>query len=185
MGYDTAKGALMKHSVISGLALLALGACTVAKPVGTRALGPDLAVGGGTYSSPGGLSVAVDVQNFQGRTGVCGVWAQSLSQSAMTKFSAPVVLAKGAVVFDGEVILQGLHQLAEVAPAPSYAGQVGNCFVSERPWSAQDVTRRAEIVIPRQVVRNAEMDLGEEGGFVITFRPGGPSAHPSDPKPWD
>jgi len=173
----------MKHRVLPCLAALALGACTVSVPQGTALLGPDLAVGGGTYTSPGGLSVAAQVQNIGGRTGVCGVWAQSESQSVLTKFAANGVLAKGAVVLNGDVILKGLDQFAEVPPAPSYAGQTGNCFVTEAPWSGGG---QARIVIPRQVVnRDGEFDLGSEGGFVVVFRPGGPSAHPSDPKPWD
>ncbi|MBZ8118816.1 hypothetical protein KUD11_09160 [Roseovarius sp. LXJ103] len=169
--------------LFASFAALALGACAVAAPQGTRTLGSDLAVGGGTYNSPGGLSVAAEVQNIGGKIGVCGVWAQSESQSVLTKFSAKNVLAKGVVLLNNEVILRGLDRLAEVPPAPSYVGQMGNCFVTEAPWTGGG---EARISIPRQVVgRDGDLDLSEEGGFVVVFRPGGPSAHPSDPKPWD
>ncbi len=176
----------MRFRVLTScLGLLGLVACTTNTPAGTATLGPDPVVGGGTYSSPGGLSVALDVQNIGGKTGVCGVWAQSDSQSVMTRGKARQVIGSGAVVLNGQTLVHGLTFLREVAPAKSYSGQTGNCVVSERVWSAQDAAHRAQIIIPRQVVYK---DIDEEfggGGIVVTFRPGGPSAHPSDPKPWD
>lgn len=173
-------------ALISSLALAGLAACSTAMPAGTATLGPNPVVGGGTYTSPGGLSVAVDVQNIGGKTGVCGVWAQSKSQSVVTRGRARQVIGTGAVVLNGETLVNGLLFLKEVEPAASYSGQTGNCVVTERPWSAQDNARRAKIIIPRQVVYQ-DIDGGPDAGIGLTvvFRPSGPSAHPSDPKPWD
>ncbi|QIE47187.1 hypothetical protein G5B38_17580 [Pseudohalocynthiibacter aestuariivivens] len=177
----------MRISVLTScMAMLGLAACATTTPAGTATLGSDPVMGGGTYSSPGGLSVAIDVQNIGGKTGVCGVWAQSKSQSVMTRGKAGQVIGSGAVVLNGEALVNGLTFLREVDPATSYTGQTGHCVVSERPWSAADAGRRAQIIIPRQIVFN-DLDGGVGGasGTVIYFRPGGPSAHPSDPKPWD
>ncbi|RKF14722.1 hypothetical protein D6850_07510 [Roseovarius spongiae] len=161
-------------------------ACTVTQPAGTHVLSEAPVTGGGTFSSPGGISVALDIVNIGGKTGVCGVWAESESQSVMTRGRARDVVATGAVVLDGEAVANGLTFLRKVAPAPDYAGQTGNCVVSERDWRPGDDRRRATIVIPRQVVyRDIDGDWGATGGFVVWFRPGGPGAHPADPKPWD
>lgn len=154
-------------------------------PAGQAVLGQSPTVAGGTFTSPGGLSVAVDARNIGGRTGICGVWAESKSQSVMTRNKASGVLDTGGVTLGGEGVAQGLGFLRKVDPAVSYAGMEANCIVSERPWRAGDEARPVQVHIPRQVVyQDLDGGFGESGGIVIYFRPGGPGAHPSDPTPW-
>lgn len=174
---------MKRRHVMPFLSLLALAGCAVVAPAGTATLGPEPATAGGTFNSAGGISVALEAVNLNGKTGVCGVWAESDNQSVLTKGRAGLVVDSGVVVFDGAALVHGLRFLRKVEPAPSYAGQTGNCIVTERPWGAQDAGRKSQIVIPRQVVYR-DIDDGQ-GGFDVVFRPGGPSAHPSDPKPWD
>ncbi|MFD0859065.1 hypothetical protein [Roseovarius aquimarinus] len=172
--------------LMAALAAAALGACASPNmPAGTATLGASPTVGGGTFTSPGGLSIAVDARDIGGRTGICGVWAESINQSVMTRNSGPKILASGGVTLGGEGVARGLSFLRKVEPAESYAGMEANCVVSERPWRAGDEARELRIHIPRQVVYNGlDGDFGVSGGILIWFRPGGPGAHPSDPKPW-
>jgi len=170
----------MRLPLFSAFAIsIATTAFAGAQPEGVARLGPDPSVTGGTYTSPGGLSVAVDLRNFDGRTGVCGVWAESVSQSVMTKRRGRQVLARGNITIDGVSVLNSLGFLRKVAPAVSYAGLEANCRVTEVPWRAG---RTVNAHIPRQIVYK---DIDEFGTHIIRFRPGGPSAHPDDPKPWD
>ena len=175
----------MKRPVLTLIAALGLAACSPNVPAGRAALGPDPALGGGTFTSPGGITVAVDARNIGGRTGICGVWAESANQSVMTRNSGPRILDGGGVTLGGAAVAQGLGFLRKVDPATSYAGLEANCITTDRAWRQGDDARDLRVILPRQIIRN-EMDGDfEEGGFVIWFRPGGPSAHPSDKKPWD
>ncbi len=170
---------------LAAIGLTGLIACTPNVPAGQATLGPSPAVGGGTFTSPGGISVAVDARNIGGRTGICGVWAESINQSVMTRRSAPKILDSGGVSMAGQGVAQGLGFLRQVDPAESYAGMEANCITTDRPWRAGDETRPLKVHFPRQVVFN-DLDggFGESGGILIWFRPGGPGAHPSDRKPW-
>jgi hypothetical protein len=172
-------------TLFAALGLTALAACSPNMPAGRATLGSDPALGGGTFTSPGGITVAVDARNIGGLTGICGVWAESINQSVMTRNSGPKILNSGGVTLGGEAVAQGLGFLRKVDPAESYAGMEANCITTERVWRPGDDARPLKIILPRQIVMNdMDGDFGESGGIIIWFRPGGPSAHPSDRKPW-
>ncbi|WP_281968468.1 hypothetical protein [Roseovarius nanhaiticus] len=177
----------VSHKISLALvALVALGACASPNmPAGQATLGQSPTVGGGTFTSPGGLTVAADARNIGGLTGICGVWAESINQSVMTRNSAPKILDSAGITLGGEGVARGLKFMREVEPAKSYAGMQANCITTERRWRPGDEARALEIHIPRQIVYN-DLDggFGESGGILIWFRPGGPGAHPSDKKPW-
>lgn len=148
-----------------------LTACGVASgPQTVSRLGSDPVLSGGSYDSGGGLTVAVDVQEYQGQTMVCGVWAQSDQQSILTKGKAKPVLDTGSVDLGGGAVVRGLRFMKEVPPMADYAGQVAGCLVTEQPWQGQ---RRAEARLPRQVVH---YEGDEFGAFTISFVPSGPGA---------
>ena len=171
--------------ILAVIGLTGAMACTPNVPAGKATLGQNLALGGGTFTSPGGISVAVDARNIGGRTGICGVWAESINQSVMTQRSAPKILDSGGVSMSGEGVAQGLGFLRQVDPAESYAGLQANCITTDRAWRTGDEARPLKVHFPRQIVFN-DLDggFGESGGMLIWFRPGGPGAHPSDSKPW-
>ncbi len=170
--------------LLAALGVTGLAACSPNMPAGSATLGPDPALGGGTFTSPGGITVAVDARNIGGRTGICGVWAESVNQSVMTRNSGPKILDSGGVTLGGEGVAQGLGFLRKVESATSYAGLEANCITTDRAWRPGDDARALKIHLPRQIVRNElDGDL-DGGGILIWFRPGGPSAHPSDRKPW-
>ena len=155
-----------------------LAACTTAsmttQPQVVARLGPDPVLAGGTYDSGGGITVAVDLRERDGRTMVCGVWAESVQQSILTKHKAKGVLDTGAVGLGGETVLRGLRFMAEVPPMADYGGQEAHCAVTQRPWQPGDAARTVEVNIPRQVVH---VEDDEEGGaFAVRFKPTGPGA---------
>jgi len=147
-----------------------LAACTAPPPPTVARLGADPVVSGGSYDSGGGITVAVDLRERDGRTMVCGVWAESVQQSVLTNNKARGVLDTGNIAVGGEMILRGLRFLAEVEPMADYGGQEGHCAMTSRPWQAG----RAEIRIPQHVVHVEDDDLG--GTFVVRFKQSGPGA---------
>ncbi|SLN51091.1 hypothetical protein ROG8370_02272 [Roseovarius gaetbuli] len=161
----------MKYVLILSTGLLA--ACATTTGTATARLGADPVVSGGTYSSGGGISVAVDVLESNGKTMVCGVWAQSRAQSTLTNGVEPRLLGSGSVSLGDAVLVRGLLFMQEVAPAADYAASEARCVVSDRPWQAGDEARRPSINIPAQVVH---VEGDEMGYFTVTFRQTGPGA---------
>ncbi|MBQ0809634.1 hypothetical protein [Roseovarius sp.] len=154
------------------LAVLVLAGCTAFGPQMVARLGSDPVLSGGRYDSGGGLTVAADIREAQGRVLLCGVWAQSHQQSVLTKGKAVDVMGTGAVFLDGAALARGLVFMREVPPARDYGGQEAGCVLTERVWQAGYATAEPVIRLPRQVV-HVEGDLGH---FVVTFRQTGPGA---------
>lgn len=152
-----------------------LAACSFAQEQQMVArLASDPVLSGGTYNTGGGLTVAVDVREAQGRTMVCGVWAESAQQSVLSLHKAKEVLDTGAVRLGRETLVRGLRFMAEVPPMADYGGQEAQCAVLARPWQPGDAGRRVAIDLPRQVV---EVDGDEYGGtVVVSFVQTGPGA---------
>lgn len=163
----------MKHILILTAGLLAACGTVSQTAIATVPLGPDPVVSGGTYSSGGGVSIAVDVRENDGKTMLCGVWAQSRAQSVLTKRVEPKLLGSASVSFGDSVLARGFLFMPEVDPAPDYAGQEARCLVTERAWQAGDESRRPQIHIPAQVVHIESDDIGS---FAVTFRQTGPGA---------
>ena len=165
----------MKSICLSLFACLGLTACA---PHGGQdivaRLGDSPTLSGGSYTSGGGVTVATDIREKDGRTLICGAWAQSVQQSVLTKGKARQVVALGAVTVDRKVIARNLTFLREVPPAADYAGSEAGCRLTERPWSEGDAARRVEVRIPRHVVQNERDEPA--GGIVVYFRPDGPGA---------
>ncbi|WP_164989215.1 hypothetical protein [Roseovarius sp. A46] len=165
----------MIRSAMTFAAAGLLAGCTAATAPQTVArLGADPVLSGGSYDSGGGITVAIDLRERDGRTMVCGVWAESRQQSILTNNKAKGVLDTGAVAVGGKTVLQGLRFMKEVPPMADYGGQEAHCAVTSRAWQPGDAARRAEIGIPRQVVHVEDDEFG--GTFAVWFRPTGPGA---------
>ncbi|WP_104018869.1 hypothetical protein [Roseovarius nitratireducens] len=165
----------MIRSAMTFAAAGLLAGCTAATAPQTVArLGADPVLSGGSYDSGGGITVAIDLRERDGRTMVCGVWAESRQQSILTNNKAKGVLDTGAVAVGGKTVLQGLRFMKEVPPMADYGGQETHCAVTSRTWQAGDAARRAEIRIPRQVVHVEDDEFG--GTFAVRFRQTGPGA---------
>ena len=136
-------------------------------------LGANPVLDGGSYDSGGGMTVAVDLREAQGRTLVCGVWAQSERQSVLTSRVEQRLLGTGAIYLDGKALVRGLNFMPEVRPMADYSGQEAVCMTTSRPWRAGDETRRLVVRIPRQTVY-VDGDIG--GVVIVRFIQSGPGA---------
>ena len=155
------------------VAALMLAGCASVQDAGVARLGDAPALGGGSYDSGGGLTVAADLREQDGFAVVCGVWAQSLQQSVLTKGAETRVLGSGAVFVGDRAAVRGLVFMNEVAPAQSYAGAMANCVQTEVPWTEGDTATQVTIRIPRQVVYR---DADDDGVIEVYFEPTGPGA---------
>lgn len=150
-------------------ALLASCTTTAAGQKATGRLSDAPVVSGGKYTSGGGISVAVDVRNSNGSTLVCGVWAESRAQSALTVGKASRVVSKGSIFFGDERLVQNFLFMNKVDPSASYAGKEAGCLLLDRPWTAADEQRTPLIRFPRQQVYKDGGDSFVGGGFVVYF----------------
>lgn len=164
-----------RHALAPLAAGLTLGACAAATTATlTAPLGPEPSLGGGSYSTGGGVTVAADVREHDGRAMVCGVWAQSRQQSILTNLVEMELLGTGSVYLGDEAVVRGLNFMHEVKPTGEYAGAPAGCVVTERPWTADDGAQPVAVYIPRQVVEVDADDMG--GGIVVYFYQTGPGA---------
>ncbi|MCZ0812898.1 MAG: hypothetical protein ACQEVT_04615 [Pseudomonadota bacterium] len=163
--------------VISVVSLGVMAGCVSPGPEVVARLGEAPALGGGSYSTGGGITVAADMREYQGRTMVCGVWAKSRQQSILTKMVEPQLLGTGSVSVGDDTVLRGLGFMREVAPAADYGGLEADCVVTGRAWRAGDAQRAPVVRLPRQeLVNEADADGGDAGGVIVKFRPDGPGA---------
>jgi len=160
---------------LGGLCAALAVAAPAARAGGIARLGPDPVLGGGVYSTGGGITVAVEMRNMGGRTGLCGVWAQSEQLTVYVRRAGRRVLSKGSIALDGRILTSNLDFLRRVAPAPGYAGAPAGCVRLDRPWRPGDAARRPEVWIPRQLVY-FDSNGRRGGGPRITFRDKG---HPN------
>ncbi len=165
----------MKSTGLLLVSAVALAACTTANdPSIVSRLGDTPFLSGGTYTTGGGITLAVDIRENNGRTLLCGVWAQSSSQSILTKAHSRDVVARGTAKVEDTVLARDLAFLREVAPAADYGGSDANCILTDRPWQAGDEDRNVLARIPGHLAVR-EIDEGG-GGFFVYFRPTGPGA---------
>jgi hypothetical protein len=129
---------------------------------------------GGSFTTGGGLTTAVELQERDGKTAICGVWAESRSQSVLTKFKAQQnVIPSGSVFLGKQRLVQNLLFLNKVEPMEDYSGQKVNCVLTSRPWQAGDENRQPKVRIPRQLVLR---DGDFTGGIFVFFYQTGPGA---------
>lgn len=132
-------------------------------------LGSDPVLGGGEYSTGGGITVAVELREMQGHTGLCGAWAQSERLTAYLRGAAREVLAKGSIALGGEVLTYNFSFLRQIAPRDSYAGAPAGCVRLARAWQTGDAAKTLDIRIPRRSLRFGNPGP-KSGGFQVTFR---------------
>lgn len=126
----------------------------------------------GRYQTGGRVIVEAELQNRNGRTDLCGHWAEAGRQSPLTRNRAWDVLrlaeARDAA---GRVLLRGLHRLNRVAAGPGMTGRTAACVDLERPWRPEIAEAGLQLHLPATVVyRNTTA----EGQRVIRFAPVSP-----------
>ncbi len=165
----------MKPLSLMLMSVVALAGCTTqGGPHIISKLGTDPTLAGGTYTTGGGVTVAADIREKNGQTLLCGAWAQSRSQSILTKGRSKDVVARGSVEIDGTVVARNLSFMKEVPPAADYGGQDAGCILTSRAWQAGDEARDILARIPGHLVVREVGDVS--GGVFVYFRPTGPGA---------
>lgn len=144
--------------------------CAQVVSTSTSTLGSNLVVDGGKYTSGGGLTIAAELRNNQGRTMLCGAWAQSRQQSILTKNVENKVLGVAAFFAGNERIHTGFVFMNEVAPAASYVGQQANCITLERPWRPE-YANNGRMRIPRVLVYGDFDPFGDPSVYFIQEGP--------------
>ncbi|PIV80146.1 MAG: orotidine 5-phosphate decarboxylase [Rhodobacteraceae bacterium CG17_big_fil_post_rev_8_21_14_2_50_63_15] len=125
----------------------------------------------GSFTSGGGLTIAAELRpTTTGGTALCGVWAESASQSSYTVGEARRIVKLASVSVDGRRVTQDLGFLPEVAPQLDYAGQPARCRALDLPWREGRVP---EIFVPRQQISSAK---GGGSDPTISFRQTGTGA---------
>ncbi len=156
----------MKRSLFAACLALGLTSAAHAAP-STVPLGASPTLGGGEYSSGGGITVAVEPRRTQdGQLALCGVWAQSDRLSAYVRQSARSVLQRGSLMVNGRVVHQGLGFLNRVPADTSYARSEASCVGTSLPWQSG---ARIDVRIPRHVV--VQDRDGNGAGIEIRFGP--------------
>ncbi len=165
----------MKHPVKLALGLiLILGACGSSTTSGSGAarLGSNPALSGGSYDSGGGITIATELRQINGMTGICGAWSESEVQQVFTKGRSAGVVKTASLYAGGQKLKQDLLFMRKVAPTPNYSGAEANCITTNRPWQPGDEALRPEVRIASQVVY---LQRGG-GGVKVMFNPTGPGA---------
>lgn len=153
------------------LPTIVLGACAVpTMPGPSLALGPEPTIGAGLFNTGGGLAVAAEAREIDGRLAVCGAWASG-RQSVLSEPGNRQVLESGSVYVDGERVLQGLGHLPETALDAGFQGARAACAVSERAWDPAYATAPLSVRLPRQIIANeSDGDPIDGGGLIVRFR---------------
>lgn len=138
-------------------------------PASAATLGASPVLGGGEYSTGGGITVAVELRRAKGGgLALCGAWAESRRLPIYLRGKGRDVLARGSVTQGDRVLVQGLEFLPEVAPGESYGGAEASCL--RAPETAR-ADRALEIIFPAHEVVRTQGGDGEGGGIVIRFGP--------------
>ena len=127
-------------------------------------LGSRAVIGGGEYSSGGGMTVAVERKVIQGAPHLCGIWAESNWISAYARGKSRDVLAKGAIYAGNVRLVDDLRFLRKEYARPTYAGLKGNCV----PVGAASGNAALVIRLPKKLVH---VERGRAGGLEIWFKP--------------
>jgi len=148
-------------------------ACTPAQVSYVSRLANEPALDGGSFTTGGGLTTATELQERDGKTAICGVWAESRRQSVLTKFKAREMMPYGSVYIGDKRMVQNLLFYNKVEPMADYSGQQANCVLTSRPWRAGDERLKPVVRIPRRLVLR---DGDYTGGIFVYFFQTGPGA---------
>ncbi len=100
---------------------------------------------------------------------VCGVWAQSDDQAAVTHSGPKLeILGASSIYLEGRALARGLVFLREVPPSESYAGAMAHCKLTERDWRAGDPVARPVVSFP---TRQIYVDASDVGADMVMFSP--------------
>lgn len=150
--------------------ILGLAGTAQAQAQAQNTLSEGVTLSHGSYSSGGGITIATELRPKDGRTTLCGTWAQSESQSSYTSGTARNIVQLASVYVEGQRIYQNLGFMPQTAPRLDYAGAPARCVLTDLPWRAGRVP---EVFLPRQQISHS---TGGGSDRNITFRQTGAGA---------
>ncbi len=161
---------------IAVVCLLILASCAERPaPAGTDTIGPGYAVGGGEWSSGGGITAVANVVERDGRAAVCGVWMTD-QQSALSSNYNEDVIYTGAVYAGPTHLISNLAFMPRLAWRERLTGQAANCVLTGVPWSNDLGARRVHLRFPRLTFGDrsgiGRTSIGPFSGSTTTFREG-------------
>lgn len=154
---------------VAALALL-MAACARQSPVGTDSVGPGYTVGGGDWSSGGGITVIARVVERDGRAAVCGAWTTD-RQSVITEMHNDGVMETASISIGGKRLVQNLSFMPKVRYAENITGAQANCVVTSEPWQGEYASMAPRMHFPRIVHVLDTDDMGKRVVFRQKPRP--------------
>ncbi|WP_371224498.1 hypothetical protein [Roseovarius sp. 2305UL8-3] len=155
---------MRRTALVLGLALGGLSFAPVAEAGPNVTLGANPTLGGGVFTTGGGISVALEARKINGAPHLCGVWARSKHLSGYVTHQVRDVLNSGVVLSGNDILLRDFRVFRQVPVAESYGGAEANCVPVPRQVS--DLT----IHIPNQNLSN---DHGPGGPDDVRFKRSG------------
>ena len=143
---------------------LAFVGCATVTSVGTDPIDSRYSVGGGEWSSGGGITIAARAFERNEVTVICGAWTMD-RQSVVTSELNDFVLEAGSIFLDGDRAVQNLSFMRLVRYSDNIAGEQANCVAAGLPWKADYDAAPARVRIPRMAF--AQGDLPEN---FLVFR---------------
>jgi len=123
---------LAATGLIGGL----VGCAGPGEPAGGATITREYGVAGGTFSSGGGLYLAVALREIDGKIGVCGGWAHDI-QSVLSYRYNEHVLDSGSVSAGGRVLVQDLTFMARHPVGARLLGRQAACVRTAQAWPPQ------------------------------------------------
>ncbi len=146
---DPSKAAMSGITVlVRCAAVLALVGCATVTSVGTDPIDSRYSVGGGEWSSGGGITIAARAFERNGVTVICGAWTMD-RQSVVTSELNDFVLEAGSIFLDGDRAVSNLSFMRLVRYSDNITGEQANCVASGLPWKADYAAAPARVRIPR------------------------------------
>lgn len=138
--------------------LLASSACaTLPTPIGTEAVGPGYAAGGGQWDDGATVIFLTRAFEHEGQVAFCGIRTAHSTTTRTLRYEDFVPRA-AKLLLAGDTIANGLRMLPEARYRDDMTGATARCLVTDRPWRAAHAGATPEIRIPR-------LQFNEGNGF--------------------
>lgn len=153
---------------------LGLAACdTRSVTIGGDVVGPQYTVGGGEWSSGGGITAVAHVVDRAGRAAVCGAWMTDQQSALSSQYNEDVMQA--AAVFAGRTrLVSNLSFMQRVQWRQDLTGQSANCVETGYPYSADLVAQPLALRFPRLSFGGGRgvgtVGIGLLSGDSVSFR---------------
>ena len=156
---------MRRSPLIAAAALTTACAAAFYEPAGFDTVDDSYAVGGGTWSTGGGITAVAGIEQRGGNAAVCGAWATDRQSTLSYPYNADV-MATGSVYAGDTRLVQDLGFMQRVDRPADLAGAQARCVDTGIAWRPEFVGMAPRFEFPRFSIRDDD-DLG---GSDTTFR---------------